>query len=175
MLVYLYGPPAAGKLTVARRVQELTGFKLFHNHLTVNAIVEVFDFRTQPFTDVLHRLRLDVFGTAARAGVDLIFTNNQAWPGFHEWARLVESTVEGNVAFVQVTAPIDVLCERVASDDRLAHGKLVDAGRLREQVLAADLSPVHADDLVLDTSVLSPDEAARQVAAHPAIASRLGS
>ena len=31
LLVYLYGPPAAGKLTIAEKVRALTGFRLFHN------------------------------------------------------------------------------------------------------------------------------------------------
>jgi hypothetical protein len=35
-LVYIYGPPASGKLTIAGRLSELTGIPLFHNHLTVN-------------------------------------------------------------------------------------------------------------------------------------------
>ena len=40
----------------------------------MNAIVPVFEFASPAFTEVLHRMRLDVFATAARAGVDLIFT-----------------------------------------------------------------------------------------------------
>jgi len=81
-LVYLYdGPPAAGKLTIAERLAELTGSRLFHDHLTVNAIAPGFEFASPAFTEVLHRLRLDVFATAARTGVDLIFTNNSAWSG----------------------------------------------------------------------------------------------
>ncbi len=77
-LVYLYGPPAAGKLTIAERLAELTGSPLFHNHLTVNAIAPVFEFASPACTEVLHRLRLDVFATGARADVGLIFTNNSA-------------------------------------------------------------------------------------------------
>ena len=60
LLVYLYGPPAAGKLTIAEKLRDLTGFRLFHNHLTVNAVREVFEFRSPPFVEVLHRIRLDV-------------------------------------------------------------------------------------------------------------------
>jgi len=37
-LVYLYGPPGVGKLTVARELVALTGLKLLHNHLTVNLV-----------------------------------------------------------------------------------------------------------------------------------------
>jgi hypothetical protein len=78
-LVYLYGPPAAGKLTIAESLAQLTGFRLFHNHLSVNAISSVFPFGTEPYVYVLHRLRLDVFETATRAGISMIFTNNSAW------------------------------------------------------------------------------------------------
>ena len=78
-LVYLYGPPAVGKLTVATELQHRTSFRLFHNHLSVNAVRSVFDFDTVPFNDVIHRTRLDVFETAARNGIDVIFTNNSIW------------------------------------------------------------------------------------------------
>ncbi len=37
-LVFIYGPPASGKLTVARELAALTGYKLFHNHLVVEAL-----------------------------------------------------------------------------------------------------------------------------------------
>ncbi len=33
-LVFLYGPPGVGKLTVGNALSALTGYKLFHNHLT---------------------------------------------------------------------------------------------------------------------------------------------
>ena len=31
--LFLYGAPAVGKLTVAKELADLTGYKLFHNHL----------------------------------------------------------------------------------------------------------------------------------------------
>lgn len=34
-LMFIYGPPAAGKLTVAKALCAHTGFKLFHNHLAL--------------------------------------------------------------------------------------------------------------------------------------------
>src|SRR5438094_316445 len=140
-LVYMYGPPAAGKLTVAKRVAETTGWRLFHNHLTVNSLVPVFDFGTKPFAEVLHRLRLDVFATASRSGVDVIFTNNSAWNGpdgrdrfvaFADSAARAVADNGGATAFVQVTAPQPVLEARLADESRRQHGKLVDIHRLRE-------------------------------------------
>ena len=70
-----------GKTAIAEKLRDLTGFRLFHNHLTVNAVREVFEFRSPPFVEVLHRSRLEVFETAMRAGVSLIVTNSSAWGG----------------------------------------------------------------------------------------------
>ena len=42
-LVFLYGPPAVGKFTVAKELAALTGFKLFHNHLTVDVATSIFE------------------------------------------------------------------------------------------------------------------------------------
>jgi chloramphenicol 3-O-phosphotransferase len=173
-LVYLYGPPAVGKLTVAEQLQRLTDFRLFHNHLTVNALTSVFEFASDPFTEVLHRVRLDVFETAVRHGVDLIFTNNSVWDvsngraRFESFTATVRSRVEdlgGHIVFVQLTAPAEVLEARVASESRRRHEKLVDPTRLRVILQGHDPSPLDSGDLVIDTSQVAPDEAARQIIA----------
>ena len=174
-LVYLYGPPAAGKLTIAERLAELTGWRLFHNHLTVNAITPVFEFASPAFNEVLHRLRLDVFATAARSDVGLIFTNNSAWSGqdartrfvtFADSAARIVAENGGTTRFVQITAPLAVLETRVADASRRAHGKLVDVRRLRELLATHDAAPLHPDDMIVDSSDLTPEEAADRIAAE---------
>jgi hypothetical protein len=171
-LLYLYGPPASGKLTVATHLAELTGFSLFHNHLSVDAVSCVLPFGGKPFTEVLHRLRLDVFQTAAQAGISLIFTNNSAWGGpdarcrFAAFATAAERVVEeqgGQTAFVKLTAPLAVLEERVGQESRRRLGKLVDTARLRELVTGLDQSKLHANDLEIDTSTASAGAAALHI------------
>jgi chloramphenicol 3-O-phosphotransferase len=173
VLVYLYGPPASGKLTIAERFATLSGYPLFHNHLTVNALTSVFAFGSKPFTQLLHKVRLDVFDAAARAGVSMIFTNNSAWRGadararfcaFADEARRVFEVGGGRVQFVRVTAPLSVLEGRVDLESRRAHGKLLDSGALRDLVSGLDQTSLHPGDLVIDTSLVSPDEAALIVA-----------
>lgn len=172
VLVSIYGPPASGKLTVAEKLAELSGYPLFHNHLTVNALTPVFPFDTEPFTEVLHRLRLDVFETAARACISLIFTNNSAWGGpdartrFATFADTADQIVRargGRTVFVRLTAPLAVLEERVADDSRRAQQKLLDARRLREIVTELDQSPLHPGDVSIDTAQVSPEAAARTI------------
>jgi predicted kinase len=173
-LIYIYGPPAVGKLTVAERLSELTGFPVFHNHLTVNAVRPVFAFGTPPFTEAVRAMRLAVFEAAARAGISLIYTNNSAWSGPNprarfeagaEAARGIMAGHGGRTVFVRLTAPESALEERVANDSRQTHEKLVDVVRLRELLADLDASPLHLDDLAIDTGQLSPDEAARAIAA----------
>jgi predicted kinase len=175
MLVYLYGPPACGKLTVAGRLAELSGYRLFHNHLTVNAVRSVFDFGTEPFDQLVRQLRLDILRTAASAGIDVIFTNNSAWRDpdgrarFAAFAESVKRSTEeggGSVLFVRLTAPLEILEERVGDESRLEHGKLSDVGRLREMVADLDQTSLYPGDLVIDTSQVTPDEAARIIVAE---------
>jgi hypothetical protein len=174
-LVYLYGPPAVGKLTVARRLCEITGWTLFHNHLSVNAVRPIFPFGSKPFMDVVHRLRLDVFQTAMAEGMSLIFTNNSAWGGsdgrarfaaFADSARLAVETGGGEVQFVRLTSPFEVLEARLTDPTRQQLEKLTDTSRLRELLRALDDSALYDDDLTVDTSRHSPEEAAKTIAAY---------
>ena len=172
-LIYLYGPPASGKLTVAERVAALTGMPLFHNHLTVNALRAVFEFGSQPFQRALPRMRLAVFEAAAESGISLIYTNNSVWAGpdgrarfadFAETARRMVGEHGMRTLFVRLTAPVTVLEERLANESRRSHGKLVEVERLREMLADFDPAPLHPEDLTIDTSVIGPDQAARIVA-----------
>jgi hypothetical protein len=53
-LILLYGPLAAGKLTIAKEIARLTGFKVFHSHLSVNLVEAIFSRGTHAY----RRLRL---------------------------------------------------------------------------------------------------------------------
>ncbi len=74
-LFFLYGLPGTGKLTIARELAELTGIKLFHNHLTVDLLFSVFEFGSVPFVKLRERIWLSVFEEAAALPA-MIFTFN---------------------------------------------------------------------------------------------------
>jgi cytidylate kinase len=154
MLVYLYGPPACGKLTVAGRLAELSGYRLFHNHLTVNAVRSVFDFGTEPFNQLVHNSAWQVPDGRAQ------------FAAFAESVKRATEECGGSVLFVRLTAPLTVLEERVADESRRAHGKLIDPGRLRDVVAELDQTSLYPGDLVIDTSRVTPDEAARIIFAE---------
>ena len=55
-LLLVIGPPAAGKMTVGRAVCERAGFRLFHNHHTIEPLLEIFGFGTPPFVGPQRRV-----------------------------------------------------------------------------------------------------------------------
>ena len=66
-LIFIYGLPATGKLTVAVELAAMTGYKLFHNHLVVDLLLSVFDFGSPPFVELREDIWLSVFEQACRS------------------------------------------------------------------------------------------------------------
>src|SRR5688572_13465654 len=132
-LVFIYGPPAVGKLTVGREMAALTGFKLFHNHLGVNAVQAVFPKGTESWNRLVGELWVAVLAEAARTGVDLVMTwaHGAGEDVARRYAEAVESN-GGRVLLVRLVAEPDVLAARVVGEDRRALGKLTDPAALRD-------------------------------------------
>ena len=65
----LFGPPAVGKMTVGYELCKLTGYKLLHNHMTVEPILEVFPFGSPPFLRLVAEFRHRIVEEAFDAGL----------------------------------------------------------------------------------------------------------
>ena len=73
--VLIFGPPAVGKMTVAYAIAQRTGFRVFHNHMTIDLVLPFFDFGTPAFGRLVGGFRRRIFeevGQSALSG--LIFT-----------------------------------------------------------------------------------------------------
>lgn len=73
--VVIFGPPAVGKMTVGDELCRVTGFKLFHNHMTVEPVLDIFPFGSPPYGRVVNEFRRRIIEEAADAGLSgLVFT-----------------------------------------------------------------------------------------------------
>ena len=168
-LVFLYGAPASGKLTVARELSAKTGFALFHNHLVVDAVGAVFPFGSDGFVRLREEFWLRMFDEAARADRSLIFTfapEGTVAPDFAARVRALVQSHGGTVFFVRLTVSPDEQERRVANADREAFGKLRSLEllhRLRAQFAACETAMPRAD-LEIDTGALDPTSAAHRIA-----------
>lgn len=71
-LVYLHGPPASGKFSIAMALKDKIGAKVFHNHLTIDVAKSIYDYGSQPFIDLVKTLRLSCFKSMAESDASVI-------------------------------------------------------------------------------------------------------
>ena len=126
-LVMIIGPAAVGKMAVGLEVAARTGLKLFHNHQTIDLVLQYFAFGTAPFWRLVSLFRRRIMEEVADSDLPgLIFTYVWAFdvPGDE---REVESYVSifrergGRVSFVELQAPQSVRLERNVTPLRLQH------------------------------------------------------
>ncbi len=167
-LLFLHGPPASGKYTIAKAVADAAGLPLFHNHLIVDAVHAVFPFGSPGFVRLREQFWLEVLGEAASEGRSLIFTfqpESSVSAGFPAQAAQLFTAAGGQCLFVRLTLPLDAQLARIANDDRGRFGKLRDPALLRQ--LHADFTAseaaMPASALTIDTAATEPTAAADQI------------
>jgi hypothetical protein len=169
-LIFVHGPAAVGKLTVAQALSAQTGVALFHNHLVVDAVHAVFEFGSPSFVKLREAMWLSMFEEAARAGRSLIFTfapEATVRPEFPAEAVAAVEAHGGRVRFVALTAPLAVQEARVEAASRARFGKVNSLAFLRElRASGSQDYPALPAELTLDTSLASAEESARKIAEH---------
>jgi len=174
-LIIIYGAPATGKLTIATEVARRTGFKLFHNHVSIDCVKPVFDFGTPPFLRMIEMIRIATIAEAAREGVDLIHTFVYAFGEDDEhFRRLIASAEDngGEAHLVLLKCEPDELKSRIVNESRLKIGKLADAESVDRSLAKYELRSSFPDreSLVIDTTEISAESAAQLIIDHFALA-----
>jgi hypothetical protein len=124
--VLVFGPPAVGKMTVGHEIARRTGYKLLHNHMTVEPVLDIFAFGSPPFGRLVSEFRRRIIEEALAADLPgLVFT--LVWGlELPEDAALVSSYVDlvegagGRVSFVELAADLDERLDRNRTEFRLA-------------------------------------------------------
>jgi hypothetical protein len=166
-LVFVHGAPAVGKLAVARELARLTGYRLFHNHLTVDLVSSVFTFGSEPFVLLREEIWLAVFRAAAQNNVSLVFTFN---PENTVRERFIQETLDvvgsagGRVIFVELTCAEEELEQRIENPSRNEFDKLRSVEQYR---MLKDAGAFHfarlPPGLTLDTTDRSPSDVAESI------------
>lgn len=123
-LLFLIGDGAVGKMTVGQELTRITPFRLFHNHMMIEPVLEVFG-EFQGAT--IQRLREVIFEDFAKtSNYGLIFTFMWAFDQPADWdyvahVRSLFPIPDEDVYYVELIAPQQVRLERNATENRLKH------------------------------------------------------
>ena len=170
-LIIIHGPPAAGKLTVANALAERTGFRVFHNHLSIACTAPIFTFGSDAFWRINADVRNAVIAESAREGIGLIHTFCYAkGPDDAGYRRLIASAEDngGEVHSVLLVCSDDERRKRIVHESRVRLGKLTDAGSVAASRARCDLFSAlpGRETLSIDNTSTAPGDVAEQIIRH---------
>lgn len=166
--IIIYGPPAVGKLTTAKELAAITGYKLFHNHMSVDVVRSLYEFGVPKFWKLVRDVRTMLIESAAEDDIDLIFTFVYDAGTDDELIKSYMKIVEdrgGEVLLVQLLTSKDNLKARVSEESRKEFKKMTSPESLQkwfdEYKLFEEIP--ERKSLVIDNSNMSAKEVAQKI------------
>ena len=121
-LLFIFGAHAAGKMTVGQAVSRITPMKLFHNHMTIEPVIELFGAYNGAVTERLRQVVFEEFVKTDNYG--LIFTFIWAFEEPHdtEYVRALTKLYQdagAQVDYVELLCSQEVRLQRNRTENRL--------------------------------------------------------
>lgn len=126
-LIIISGPPAVGKMTVGRALAQLTNWKLFHNHMSLELVNQFFDFGTPSFSRLDKLIRFGIFEEVAKSDLEgLIFTivtaySEQSDLDYLDQIIKVFENRNPEVLIVDLSADLEERLKRNKNPERIKH------------------------------------------------------
>lgn len=123
-LLFLIGDAAVGKMTVGQELMKITGLRLFHNHMAIEPVLEIFG---EYNSAAINRLRQVIFEEFAKSGhYGMIFTYMWAFDQRSDWeyVEYIKSIFEPygmEFYYVELVASREVRLARNGTENRLLH------------------------------------------------------
>lgn len=124
-LVIIFGPHAVGKMTVGQELAKLTGLKLFHNHMSIEIVSDLFQNMPQERSRLTYLIRNEIFEAYSKSEeYGMIFTYMCAFNLQEEWDYInsveeIFTSKGGEVYYVELEADYDIRIERNKTENRL--------------------------------------------------------
>ena len=123
-LLFLIGDAAVGKMTVGQELMKITDLRLFHNHMTIEPVLEIFgSFNGK----VIHEMRELIFREfAASDNYGMIFTYMWAFDSPEDWDYIehvkdIFRPYGTAFYYAELIAPQEIRLQRNRTENRLKH------------------------------------------------------
>lgn len=124
-LVIIFEPHAVGKMTVGQELAKITDLKLFHNHMTIDIVADLFENMPQERLRLTELFRNEIFKSFASSNeYGMIFTCMWALERKDDWDYIdnLENMFKSNgaeVYYVELEADYDIRLQRNKTENRL--------------------------------------------------------
>lgn len=121
-LLFLIGDAAVGKMTVGQELMKITDLRLFHNHMTIEPVIEIFG---QFNRKAISRLRDVIFKEFAMSDCyGMIFTYLWAFDYQADWdyiehVKEIFAPYNTDFYYAELVAPQEIRLKRNATENRL--------------------------------------------------------
>ncbi|MDN6290807.1 MAG: AAA family ATPase [Tetragenococcus koreensis] len=121
-LILLIGKTSVGKMTVGQELMNMTDLRLFHNHMTIEPVIDVFGYF---HSETIKRMREVIFQEFAKTdNYGLIFTCMWAFDQQSDWDYIEQLTGifenrGAKVYYVELVAPQETRLLRNSTENRL--------------------------------------------------------
>lgn len=167
-LLFLYGPPASGKLTIAEKLSVTTGIPVFHNHLSRDLVKSIYGDNVRQHYGLIDQIRYDILDYCSMHNTDLIFTyvyegEDEDDADIRKFTGIINSN-HGTIHFIELIADREDLIERASNESRKRYKKLVDPVKMADITKNMDKYSIHyIDPLRINTSHLNPSAAVAHI------------
>lgn len=124
-LVIIFGPHAVGKMTVGQRLADITELKLFHNHMTIEPITDLFHGYPEQFSRLRDLFREEIFKSFLNTDqYGMIFTYMWAFDAQEDWDYIngleqLFLSHGAEVYYAELEADYDTRIQRNKTENRL--------------------------------------------------------
>lgn len=167
-LIFLHGPPASGKYTIARELEAKSGFGIFHNHLTIDVARPLFEFGTPEFWSFVEELRLTCLRAAAKnSRRTIVYTSCYDHPNdlpLVEELKSIVNSADGTFVPIYLQCDLAELEKRVGNQSRIKMGKIRSIEGLHKNLKNWNCSPIPGEACkTIVTAGKSPSECAEEI------------
>jgi deoxyadenosine/deoxycytidine kinase len=178
VIIFIHGPIAVGKFTVAKALSKKLGYKLAHNHYVNDFLLEIFERDSYYMDLVKDKLRYFLLENAAKAGINLVVTHtythnfvSRTGLSDSKYVQMLEKKLKAAGARfypVHLKASTAELLRRVGMSSRKKFAKLTSRKVMRRQISFKDWSTTSKlkNNYVIDNTNLSPQKVSEMIIAH---------
>ena len=168
-LVILYGPPAAGKLTIANELATISNIKVFDNHQVIDIIEPIVTRKYKDFAELIYTTQRKIVAAAVAANQENVVMTFPYAANLQRDVDFISGLTNDSRADGAEVYPVflkcdpDTLRKRATEESRKAKGKITTVEIMNQMIDKYDFdTPLNINgEVIFDTkAMLAKDVAA---------------